>query len=260
MFDLTSIISSLDNRLFFQGKQGNSSLVDSGVDSGSSSKSAIAANGEAVIVSLSVSSQSYYYESRVQATAAIANVETPQNKSPEQTAQNILGAIREKLSQAKGAGADQKEIRSLLHEAYRGFKKGFREASKQLGHNGVLDKQLEAELKETQQLVSRGLKDLRHEFAPEKHRGTAHDKTPITLDTNTHQASKSRSTAGVQPTESVTVIDKKEMAPPAVDENASIGHNAGISTQVSLLEQTNFSQSFALANRGSILITSCPSP
>jgi hypothetical protein len=143
-----------------QSERDSQSLSTTSSSSYSISESYTRVSGTGVTVSISESSQ--YLQKSVAHNAPVNSA----RQTPEQTAENILGPIRDRLESAKSDGASDKELRSLLQEGYKGFKQGFKEALKTLEHVGNLDPSLKDDLKETKHLVRLGFSELREAFAP----------------------------------------------------------------------------------------------
>ena len=150
-FQSTSLLSRPD-ALFDSGKSpGNSSGV-----------SAPATQSTQVLeASVSIGTQAQQLQKDFQVNPA-ANRQTP-----EQTADNILGAIRTALDAAKSAGKDEKELTAILKQGAKGFRDGFREAVGTLAALGGLD-DVKSEISETRSLVRAGFAELRAEFVPKQ--------------------------------------------------------------------------------------------
>lgn len=219
------------------------------------SESHIGVSGAGVTVSISESSHNL--QTSVRQTAPVSSA----RQSPEQTAENILGPIKDRLESAKNEGASDKELRSLLREGYKGFKQGFREAFKTLEHIGNLDPSLKGDLKETKHLVRLGFSELRQEFAPRAHQSSQAPAIKSEAPVDVNQApSKS-----VLP---VLVVDENvdKSVDKSVDEAAILDRTLGYkfdgtpqagfssretSTQHASIKEEYFSQAFAETNRAS---------
>jgi soluble cytochrome b562 len=165
-------------------------------------------------VSVSISSQAMNLQQDVQGPPATSR------QSPEQTADNILSAIQTALESAKSAGADQRELKSILKEGAKGFREGFREAVGTLQSLGQFSGDVRTEIKETKQLVKEGFRELRVDFAPKV-------KSSDELST--------------------TKLDPLVYETPDAD---NIGSAANVTTNVSAFTEVSaFSQTYAKANR-----------
>jgi len=183
-------------------------------------------------VTVSISQSSRYLQKSVSGNVPVA----PSRQTPEQTASNILGPIKDRLESARENGASDKELRSLLREGYKGFKQGFREAFKTLEHSGNLDPALKEDLKETKHLVRLGFSELRQEFAPKS------DRVPL--------VNREGFGSGVidlprNPEVPVTdrTVEKNQIEKVAVDEAAVFDR------KISSIKEENFNQTFAETNR-----------
>ncbi len=153
-------------------------------------------------VTVSISESSHFMQKSISHSAAVS----PPRQTPEQTAENILTPIKEKLEAARENGASDKELRSLLREGYKGFKQGFREAFKTLKHAGELDPSLKEELKETKHLVRLGFSELRQEFAPKAERSERPEGRHDHLHGGGEQGNRGR-VDDVEPVSPVQVIE-----------------------------------------------------
>lgn len=238
MSNLLALSSSYNSQVYSENSRSGTVIEESH----SSSTRSVTRNADGVTVSLSETSQSYYFKSTVQSALAIDESKSHARQTPRETAQNILDHIGTRLTNAREKGADAKELRSLLKQGHRGVKKGFREAEKTLRHNGQLDKDLKHDIRETRKLVKQGFKELRHEFAPgRRHHHHHHSIQSEAVKANSDLPSttvQSSSESDLEVSINGGQIADTEETPPS-----------GTTTQVSIADYINFSQSLASANR-----------
>lgn len=79
-------------------------------------------------------------------------------------ASNILGFIERRLQMDAAEGATQEQLQSRLEAGLSGYKKGFAEASEQLKALSMLSPEIEADIGQTNDLVLKGIEDLRSKF------------------------------------------------------------------------------------------------
>lgn len=84
--------------------------------------------------------------------------------TPNKVASNILGFIERRLQMDVAEGATQEELQSRLEAGLAGYKKGFAEASEQLKALSMLSPEIAADIGETNDLVLKGIDDLRSKF------------------------------------------------------------------------------------------------
>ena len=138
-------------------------LFDSGKSPGNSSGVSAPATQSTQVLEASVS-----IGTQAQQLQNYSQVKPATNRqTPEQTADNILGAIRTALDAAKSAGKDEKELTAILKQGAKGFRDGFREAVGTLAALGGLD-DVKSEISETRRLVRAGFAELRAEFVPKQ--------------------------------------------------------------------------------------------
>ena len=82
----------------------------------------------------------------------------------EKVASNILGFIERRLQMDVAEGATQEQLQSRLEAGLSGFKKGFAEASEQLKALNKLSPEVAADIGQTNELVLKGIDDLRSQF------------------------------------------------------------------------------------------------
>jgi len=121
-----------------------------------------------------------------------AGVEAYENVEPltaTKVATNILGFIERRLQMDVADGATQEQLQSRLEAGLSGFKKGFAEASEQLKALSMLSPEIEADIGQTNDLVLKGIDDLRSKFiktvdqpavtTPESDKVAAVQSTPV---------------------------------------------------------------------------------
>jgi hypothetical protein len=223
-----------------QSERDSQSLSTTSSSSYSVSESYTRVSGTGVTVSISESSQ--YLQKSVAHNAPVSSA----RQTPEQTADNILGPIRDRLESAKSDGASDRELRSLLREGYEGFKQGFREALKTLEHVGNLDPSLKGDLKETKHLVRLGFSELRQAFAPRTPHSSGSDPQPgisvIELPGD----------SGLSVVASGTEIDAAVVLDRTLDDTPRVGlASRETNVEHASIKEEYFSQTFAEANRAS---------
>lgn len=83
-----------------------------------------------------------------------------EKQSPEATAKNILGFVKNGLSSLASQGASSERLQQRLDAAKEGIEKGYKEAVEILKGLGLYDDQLKGEVDEGRKLVDAGLEDL----------------------------------------------------------------------------------------------------
>lgn len=83
-----------------------------------------------------------------------------EKQSPETTARNILGFVKNGLSSLASQGASNERLQQRLEAAREGIEKGYKEAVEILKGLGLYDEQLKGEVEEGRKLVDAGLEEL----------------------------------------------------------------------------------------------------
>lgn len=96
--------------------------------------------------------------------SAVEAYESVEPLTATKVASNILGFIERRLQADVADGATQEQLQSRLEAGLSGFKKGFAEASEQLKALSLLSPEIEADLAQTNDLVLKGIDDLRSKF------------------------------------------------------------------------------------------------
>lgn len=91
---------------------------------------------------------------------AIPGLKIGEKQSPEATAKNILGFVKNGLSSLASQGASSERLQQRLDAAKEGIEKGYKEAVEILKGLGLYDEQLKGEVEEGRKLVDSGLESL----------------------------------------------------------------------------------------------------